>query len=55
MVVWRWQAQQWLFYDPRATEVSTLKVLEKGKGYWVQVARDISFSYHDFTYDLAAG
>lgn len=57
-LVWGYDARTktWLAYDPLApAEVSTLKALERAKGYWVKVARDISFSYHGQGYDLAAG
>lgn len=55
--VWGYDAakQQWRLYDPLIPAVSDLKVLEKAKAYWVKVVRDISFSYHEFTYDLFNG
>ena len=55
--VWGYDAakQQWQLYDPMNPAVSDLRVLEKAKAYWVKVVRDISFSYHGFTYDLFNG
>lgn len=51
--VWGYKNGNWLLYEPAIpVELNTLKLLEKGEGYWIRVNKDVTFTYHGFTYHL---
>ena len=59
-VAWGWDpsAQAWMFYSPAFAHLpgtNTLTNFETGKGYWINVERDISLLYGNNLYDLVAG
>lgn len=46
--------QAWLVYKP-GVAISDLKVLQKGKGYWIQATDDVVLSYGTDSWKLSAG
>lgn len=55
--VWDWdnQIQTWRGYDPSSPQNSSLRVLVKGKGYFIKVISPVVFDYHGFIYNLSVG
>jgi hypothetical protein len=55
-MVWAYEDDEWLFFDPSAETESTLKTLSPGSGYWIEAIEETTWTLPSvMTISLSAG
>ena len=55
-LIWAYEDDGWLFYDPNAGAESTLKTLSPGSGYWIEATEETTWTLPSVTtISLSAG